>query len=512
MILPSPFIKLSRRAGFSLIEMMIAIVILGLGLTMVATMFPVAWDRARQLSEYTTEVAVTAGVSASVESTVRPGGMRDAGAWNAAARTCGPSNGVSRIGTAGLAGDLIFDPNIYYTPGLIAKNLPGAILNDWQTNGEASDTRVHALHLENLLADSTKAPPETANEDPWLLEQVPTKWLGVNYPVGLPRQLACGFEESSFLTPRFPVNMRVYPPLDAPPDAAQLDPMSKQRRKKWLERMERRRFAWAVLHRLREYVGPSQDHFDILANVAPADADSANEDLAAMAAAGWGSPRVFDMYYVTLRRPNATNRYALQDPTAAPDPYNLTTIPTQIGALPLEKDVLFPVAWRVQIELPKSDELNSRSDQTGMREPTGIPTSVRVPPKDAPEAMVDMMIGMFPKATRFVDEINGRVYRVVSTELSSDGGQAILTLDREIVLEDIDLPELSSGGSPECPGCSALDPLNPQADKEELLRTVWVYPPPVDRAQSPSATDVVFKGRTPVSAIDVRTVTLTPAP
>ena len=34
-------------------EMMIAIIILGLGLLMVATMFPVAWTRARDLAEFT---------------------------------------------------------------------------------------------------------------------------------------------------------------------------------------------------------------------------------------------------------------------------------------------------------------------------------------------------------------------------------------------------------------------------------------------------------------------------
>lgn len=489
-------IQLARRGAFSLIEMMIAIVILGLGLTMVATMFPVAWDRARQLSEFTTEQTVTEGVAVTVESMLRPGGMRDA---PSADSNCTDQSKL-RLGTAGLAGDLIFDPNIYYTPGLLPAELPLAILNDWQNNRYASDTRVHALNLENLLADAA-SPPEPVGEEPWKLEQIETLWLASNYPdEEFPRQLACGFEESSFLTPRFPVNMRIYPPLDALPELAQT--MGPERRKRWLDRAERRRFAWAVLHRLRNYVGPTPDDF---LNLSP-------EQLATKAAEGWGSPRVFDMYYVTLRRPNATNRYAMQDPDHVPDPHTLQTTPETIQALPLNKDVLFPVAWRVQIDLRDSGTLNTLADRS--RLPTGIPTSVRVPPKGTPEAMIDMMISMFPKATRFVDEITGRVYRVVTAELNSDGTQAILTLDQEITLEDIDLlgvrDEGVPVGPPECRKCKAVTSANPNADPEELIRTVWVYPPAVDRSQGTSQTDVVFTGRTPVSTIEVRSVTLTP--
>ena len=53
--------RMSRhlRRGFSLVELMIAIVILGLGLVMVATVFPVAWGRARELSEFTQQQSIT---------------------------------------------------------------------------------------------------------------------------------------------------------------------------------------------------------------------------------------------------------------------------------------------------------------------------------------------------------------------------------------------------------------------------------------------------------------------
>ncbi len=43
----APSARPRRVTAFSLMELMIGIVILGLGLVMVATMFPVAWTRAR---------------------------------------------------------------------------------------------------------------------------------------------------------------------------------------------------------------------------------------------------------------------------------------------------------------------------------------------------------------------------------------------------------------------------------------------------------------------------------
>jgi len=49
----------SMHAGFSLVEIMIAIAILGFGLVMMATMFPIAWQRARNLSEFTSQNAAT---------------------------------------------------------------------------------------------------------------------------------------------------------------------------------------------------------------------------------------------------------------------------------------------------------------------------------------------------------------------------------------------------------------------------------------------------------------------
>ena len=69
----------SRRAAFSMAEMMIAIVILGLGLLMVATMFPIAWTKARTLAEFTNQSSITEAASTTVRLLTRvarpiPGG------------------------------------------------------------------------------------------------------------------------------------------------------------------------------------------------------------------------------------------------------------------------------------------------------------------------------------------------------------------------------------------------------------------------------------------------------
>ena len=117
------------------------------------------------------------------------------------------------------------------------------------------------------------------------------------------------------------------------------------------------------------------------------------------------------------------------------------------------------------------------------------------------------MVQMFPTGARFVDEITGAVYRVAKRRVTGDlGERAYLTLDREITLEDIDLPVNDA----RCASCAPVDPNDPAAQPQELLRTVWVFPPPVDRSV-PGAVPVLA-GSTPVVNINVRTLSLTPSP
>ena len=123
--------------------MMIAIVILGLGLLMVATMFPVAWDRARTLSEYTIEQSVVPGAESTLEAVLRPTSAR---MTPIVPIPPGPPFEQILISSGSLAGDLVFDPFLVRNV-VPAEAYRGIVLY--------SDTRVHALNLPNIkVSDS----------------------------------------------------------------------------------------------------------------------------------------------------------------------------------------------------------------------------------------------------------------------------------------------------------------------------------------------------------------------
>ena len=454
---------------------MIAIVILGLGLVMTATMFPVAWTRARTLTEFTTQRSV----AASAESTL-----------STLLHAAGPSIRVVPINgnptrklflTAGsLAGDFFYDPTLVLQYGGQV-----AIIG-------YSDTRVHALNVANILVTPQGGAPgsEIIDEDPWLLERMfdiesttfhPILGSGIEVFESNDVWKAQYFLENSFYTAQAPVEQRVYPPLGAYPTATGAP------QDKWRDKLSTRRFAWAVLHRLRSRVGPPQ----------PPPGMSLSPVGLALAADASGTTRVFDMYVVTLRRTQPSNQYAQQeweDPAALPNPADRELVIPR--PRPKSNDVLFPTPWRVQIELPLTLAMGSAAPGA-TNAPTGVPTEAQVPHSrfsGAQDAKF-MLAGMFPSGTQFVDEVNGQVYRVIKRRENAAGDTAFLTLDREIVVEDVD-------DSPEFGGDFAL-----QAD--DVIRTVWVFPPAVDRSLADGALPV-FDGSSPVVGIDVRTVSLSP--
>lgn len=468
------------RAGFSLIEMMIAIVILGLGLTMVATMFPVAWERTRRLNDQTIGQAMVPAIRSQVESIV-------------------PVSGVD-MDAAGLAGDLIVDAD-YGVTGV------GKIVSAF--GGFASDTRVHALNVQNVRVENRAF----VSEDPWRLERMP----GLPRPGDVPSPtdlLADGdltpgplFASRTYHTPRLEFHQRVHAPLprrDTRPEIT--DPITgefKGADPQWDLLLDGRRFASAVLHRMVDYVGPFPGAVPSLNGYSSAEAWA--KDAVAQ-------PRRMELYLVSLRRPQSA-RFARQDPdsTVTPDPYELTATPAPSPrALPATDDVLFPVAWRVQIQLPSSTgkaRLSSRAT------PSGIPTEVQVPPGDLPiegrpEAIRLSLVQMFPVGTSFIDEVNGQVYKVAQRRLvpAKDGGEnAILTLDREVFMEDVDLPDQD----PRCDSCQVLSAGHATPDPPELLRTVWVFPPPVASREANEPLPF-FDGGSPVLGVEVRAVTIAP--
>ncbi len=426
-----------HRPAFSLMELMIGIIILGLGMVMVATIFPVGWSQARILREYTVHKAVTANAHATVKSLVR---------------VSSPTFNASSF-----LGDLVYDP---HDPDDPSDDTPISTCPDYYE--QIGDTWVHALNLENIQV----APRRFLSEDPWHI-QAPQLALDA---LDLPDELV----ESSFFRKQISFHQRVYPPLEILPNDA--DDAQKRR---WDDALATRRFCWTVFHRLREVIDPN--------------------DLDAT-----GNIRAFDVYFVTLRRPNPTYRYARQNPTSVPDACNLTNLAG--GAVvpttrPPDDDVMFPVPWRVQVEFPAT-LLHKEDPVTGDSNATGIPTEIMVPPPElsaTPQALT-MWGQMFPTGTRFIDEITGEIYRVVKRRVTGDNAeQAHLTLDREVFLEYINLDM----GDPRCGvGCEF-------APYQHLLRTVWIFPPSVQATRA-KGNILVFEGSQPVVDIEVQALKIPP--
>lgn len=488
-----PHLRASLRPAFSLIEMMIAIVILGLGLVMTATMFPVAWTRARTLTEYTTQRVVAQSAAATITETLRPSGSSFTAYVNAGVQT-----GKYFISGGSLAGDVFYDPVLHADPDPSLR-LPCSPPNQCYTHLSVlipSDTRVHALHMGNLHADNTPA-----SDKPYAIERMielcnvtaSPMVCRTNYPIADPHMACNGpldagaqFCARSFYAPRVSVGTRLYPPMDDPPasDAAGFNT--------WLEKFGTRRYSWAALHRLPKPVGP-------LNVPPPPDALGFAESrrLASEAASAAGTTRVFDFYIVTLKRAQTTSRYAVQDPLNSPIAVTDSLQVANPTARPLGEDVALPVAWRVQVEFPTQVKLGAGpvvtpTDTTD--DPTGVATEIQVPPSAVAAGARPMLLGMFPAGTQFVDEISGQVYRVVRRRLNAVGDFAFLTLDREVVLEDLD-------NSPAMGGNGQIDPL-------DSVRTVWVYPPPVVER---GANDMpVFDDTSPVVGIDIRSISMTP--
>jgi hypothetical protein len=488
--------------------MMIAIVILGLGLVMVATMFPVAWDRARTLSEHTTEQTVVAAAHERMEATLRPAGIEY---LPIDPQPNYPPYEIATIGGASFAGDLLYDQAL----ARLLLSEPTAADEAYQGVIPAycdppllfySDTRVHALNMQNLVAQDLS---ET-NDDPWELEWI---WDIINrgHPCGSGYvvNLSPEFFTQSFYQPQVRVKDRVQPGLeDRPPDS----PSSAAERNAWNDRFLSRKYSFAVLHRLRERVGPEAPI------VVPATWTAQDAlGVASRAFQAIGTTRELDMYYVTLRRTQPTHRYAEQNhdngSNAFPNPFVLDASAAAAvpEAEPAEDDVLLPVAWRIQVQFPST--LTWRNQPPGgsaLPAPTGIPTEVTIPadPTAITGASSALVVSAFPGGTTFVDEITGTIYRVVKRRVLLDATganqRAVLTLDREVVLDDIDLP----AGDRRCAACQPVGLTTPPGpDDEELRRTVWVFPPPVSRAD-PS--NPIFDGASPVIGIQVHTLNVAP--
>lgn len=472
------------RGGFSLIELMIAIIILGLGLVMVATMFPVAWGRARDLSEFTTKQTITPGAVNLVENLLRAAPVDTLHA------SAGPS----------FAGDLIVLRESQHVFPLFRQSVqtPYWIREPW----------VHELNMQNIRVKN----PAFVDENPWQLEDYvdPQPVLtDNNYP---PDQINL-LLDTSYTAAQVTVHQRLFPPVRR---RINVDPQThvfstSDPDNNWDDTVATRRFTWAVFHRFREAIDQAQVWNGTINNWDRAKLEARAPET-----------RLVDLYFVTLRRPQSTNRYARQaigsNNDLVPNPYDLTKPPVTPAAMSSDEDVMFPVAWRVQISVPKEDiqpaiDPNPNSPTFGESLATNIPTEVTVPPDGftGSEKAKRMLVTMFPRGTKFIDEITGRVYTVTKVRESIDGLSAALTLDQEILQDDINLRQDDPRCDGLCPNDVTIATAVQPPDDIELLRTVWVFPPPVQERDSIEDTYPSFAGNTPVVGIDIRTLDFSPS-
>ena len=474
----------SRRASFSLAELMIAITILGIGLLVVAAMFPIAWGKARDLAQHTT--AVTCAETA--EMTVK-----------LLARVDSATEGQN---FTSFAGDYLVE-----TATPIANDCGEYVGCKDRDPMLPHDTLVHALTMHNVLTITPAGSSPLVTEEGWrLIDAITGESYDLNQPDDDPEHGSYieavdqwygprkDQEDQPEYAPQVRLHERVYPSVDPYPDAETPDPEEVE---EWNARLDTRRYCWAVFHRLTE---PLVD-LEVLEEMSDADFYAARR----AAASG---PRTFTMYYVTLRR-TPGQRFARQDAD------ELRGNSPQVQALPHTgtepTDVKFPTPWLVPLITPKVSQaaraLNFRDQRDPDEAPRGVPTEVLVEYEDGKG---DDLRTFFGPGTPFIDALTGEVYRVTKQRAADDGFndtrfddsgpadlEAMLTLDREIFMEDL-----------------RADPDEPYNDEDpevenlaEDLRWVWVFPPPIERV---AADEWIVDGTSPVVAIEVRSLVIHP--
>jgi len=476
----------SHRVAFSLAELMIAITILGIGLLVVAAVFPIAWGKARDLAEHATSSTCTETAEITVKLLARVDSATDGRNFTS------------------FAGDYLVETAT--TSGLEGWDNPAPML--------PHDTRVHALTLQNLLTvTEAGSSPLVTNEGWRLIDAVSNEYYDLNKPEDPERDYSGDNDGTPIVQqwygprkdeedepdyhPQVRFHERMYPSVDPYPDPQTADPEDIDA---WNARLDTRRYCWSVFHRLNERL--NEDVPD----------DVAEPGFFAARRLAAGQPRMFTMYYVTLCRTRG-QRFARQDAfELGRDPPEIRALEHDAGNEPT--DVKFPSPWLVPIRMPEvaSDnrQLNCRVDDPDRNDdddvaPRGVPTDVLV---ELEEGRGDDFREFFAPGTQFIDSVSGAVYRVVKRRLNDEEFdddrfdheqsaklEAMLTLDREIFLEELQdlVLDIETGhdtrGSPE----------------DE--RWVWVFPPAIERID---LDEWLVDGPSPVVAIDVRSLVIRP--
>jgi len=473
-----------RRRAFSLAELMIAVVILGVGLLMEASMFPIAWTKARdQIEETNVGNAVT-----SAEAIVNT-------KFRIARFLPDVAQGFGDDGFSANPPGWTWQSNIHdcFTKG--QTSFPGDLGIFPRGGGfHGTDNRVHPLNAYNLAADPTVYESAAAGIDwlPALMNEafVPDEphLLETADAMAIVRNVQGA---RSVPEPQVLLEARLLPaqPLKLEPRGPNAVPSSASDQAlvidNWYARLRGRRYAWAALVRL--------NNGDALRTTL--DQEGITYDSMAIGGlnrATWDDPRVFTVYYATLRRTQSGSRFPRQEfrngegqdwPPVIPD----GTV-AEPQAMPAAFDTVLPTPWRVQVYVPNP------VDTTDANAVRGVPGEViaNSGSSDLSGETGDIVTKILPRGAWFIDELSGQVYTVTRRRLYDNDSRAILTVDKEITREDL----------------APNRDLNEYIEDRDRLRTVWVYPPPAEAARLDGKP--VFEGVQPVIGIETRTLVVRP--
>lgn len=478
-------------------ELMIAVVILGIGLLITSSMFPIAWFKAREVAEGAIVPALTDTAEFTVKEVTHP----------------------ARVHL-----------NRYY-PLYLSSFFPG----DWVPLAIPApdmqleqafvypDTRVHCLDMGNYLVerdindfDDSSGDPVPVGDDTWMIEDNIDIMLGNRSP------LLSGFlppapsEFVDVMRPALKPQVRAHSRLSQALEPRQADAAKPQVLALWKERFELRRHCWSVFYKFNRLPG-----LDYAAAAKDLNGDGRDFDGAdnrrrfELADVAMKQPKQLSMYYVTLKRP-AGARYARQkgfDPeVGGSKPADLTD-PEPRDA---QYDVCLPVPWRFEASLTK---LPSEVSVVGLNSEIAIPAT-----------MVNIA-NFLDDGYVIIDDRTGRVFTVTARRDGEYEGVAsvICTLDggySQAEIEDVAdyEPRLSTSTVPnndrqrhnweyagiwKMNGCDE-DPSRCAAfmkEDEPEKRTYWVFPPPVD-AQRGLNNTLLYDGSPPVVGIEIRQLTL----
>jgi hypothetical protein len=491
-----------------MVELMFAVVILGIGMLITSSMFPIAWFKAREVAEATVVPALADAAEANIRLVCPPQSKNLVADLPRATTSFFPGDWIPLAQPAPTGGGNRDHAFIY------------------------PDMRVHHLNAGNYLADTGEDFRNDAGtlipiaDDSWQLEDNLDVMLADRNP------LLTGFTNGDptldvLAVPLSP-HLRAHTRLSIPLDARPADTADTSVQSLWEERFELRRHCWSVFYRFNEMPGLE---FGVESQ---ADTEIPNARKFALAEQRLRKSRQLSMYYFTLKRP-VNARYARQagyDPDASSPAVVDLANPQARGP---EFDVRLPVPWRFEAGLKTLPSASA----------AGVPSEIHVPANT-------LMATVLDDGYVLLDDRVGQVFRITDRRDGSVDGVAsvIFTLDRDYTIVNgeyaPDYNRLEAGtrdawekeskwydGQCDAEVSRVLaDPASilpddlpsrcqpvgsssgsmtdqPIGEDEPARRTYWVFLPPVDRERGPNGIPL-FNGSQPVVGVEVRQLTLAP--